>query len=125
MPAEPEMESGNNVIATNKTYENLLMYLMSQTSLPESVFRNLVRRIGPLRDRGKVYPKLYFIMRSAFLARRALRSVLGSEFYIVITGRYLYWLWKFNVLNGRRKFAKLMEKREKLMQLTEMKESRS
>jgi len=99
----------HNYFGTNKTYEDILAYLISQIRLPEFIFKNQTGRIGDMRNQNKLYPKSFFLLRSVFLFRRALRAIRGYDF-CVVTGRWLYVFWKLNVFNGRRKFKALMKK---------------
>lgn len=94
----------NSYLATRKTMENILLYLLGTLRPPERLFMFLLSKVRGFSEPQAEYPLLHLFAKVLFLTTRALSHLRLLDF-TTITGRPAYLLWRAGLV-GRRSAVK-------------------
>jgi len=87
-------------------YANLLLYVLAVWRPPRWLFERLLKRVRASAEPQPLHPRLGMLMRSAYLAKRAVDHLRFMDFS-VLPGRTGYVLWRIGLVGVcQRRFTK-------------------
>jgi anaerobic magnesium-protoporphyrin IX monomethyl ester cyclase len=85
---------------------NLLLYVLACWRPPRWIFDRMLHFVKPSSEEQKMYPKIGTVLRSAYLAKRAIDHIRFVDFS-VLPGKSGYFLWKLGIVTRlQRRFTK-------------------
>ena len=95
--AHPDCGDPRNInssyLDTRPTMGNVLLYLLGIAKPPAWLFEWLLGYVKGYDDTQKVYPRLHFCAKTAYLAKRAFDHLIKLDFTVIV-GRWTYYVWK-------------------------------
>jgi radical SAM superfamily enzyme YgiQ (UPF0313 family) len=90
----------SSYLDTRQTMGNVILYLLGTDKPPAWLFEWLLGFVKGYGDSQPTYPKLHFLAKNVYLAKRAFDHLAKLDFTVIV-GRWTYYVWRMGLV-GRR-----------------------
>ena len=87
----------SSYLETRKSIANILLYILATLKPPKPIFFWLLRYVRGYQDRQRLFPALYFMVKSTHFAFRAVNHLRKLDFTTIV-GPWGYYLWKLGFI---------------------------